>query len=73
MKKILVLVMAISLSGCAEMQQVLNQLPQNSRHGWCRYCGWFERSVEQRNYETGNEIDSYGWFLQESGGENFIA
>lgn len=28
MKKLLLLILAISLSGCAEMQQVLNQLPQ---------------------------------------------
>jgi hypothetical protein len=28
MKKVLILALAISLSGCAEMQQVLNQIPQ---------------------------------------------
>jgi hypothetical protein len=28
MKKILILMVAVSLSGCAEMQQVMNQLPQ---------------------------------------------
>ncbi len=28
MKKLLLLILAISLSGCAEMQQVMNQLPQ---------------------------------------------
>lgn len=33
MKKILMVIIAISLSGCAEMQQVLNQLPQTQEMG----------------------------------------
>jgi hypothetical protein len=45
MKKILVLVMAISLSGCAEMQQVLSQLPQTQNMGGVDISGGLKEAL----------------------------
>jgi hypothetical protein len=45
MKKILVLVMAISLSGCAEMQQVLSQLPQAQGMGGVDISGGLKEAL----------------------------
>ena len=45
MKKILMIVMAISLSGCAEMQQVLNQLPQTQGIGGVDIAGGLKEAL----------------------------
>ena len=45
MKKILILVVAVSLSSCAEMQQVLNQLPQKQGIGGVDIAGGLREAL----------------------------
>ncbi len=45
MKKILILAVAISLSSCAEMQQVLNQLPQTQGIGGVDIAGGLKEAL----------------------------
>ncbi|MFV8375384.1 DUF4197 domain-containing protein [Flavobacterium sp. LB1P71] len=45
MKKILILVAAVSLSSCAEMQQVLNQLPQTQGIGGVDIAGGLKEAL----------------------------
>ncbi|TDE54422.1 DUF4197 domain-containing protein [Flavobacterium sp. GT3P67] len=45
MKKILMVMMAVSLSGCAEMQQVLNQLPQTQGIGGVDIAGGLKEAL----------------------------
>ena len=45
MKKVLILAMAISLSGCAEMQQVLSQLPQTQTMGGVDIAGGLKEAL----------------------------
>lgn len=45
MKKILILAVAISLSSCAEMQQVLNQLPQKQGIGGVDIAGGLKEAL----------------------------
>ncbi|MFV8466231.1 DUF4197 domain-containing protein [Flavobacterium sp. LB1P62] len=45
MKKILILVAAVSLSSCAEMQQVLNQLPQTQGVGGVDIAGGLKEAL----------------------------
>ncbi len=45
MKKILILVVAVSLSSCAEMQQVLNQLPQTQGIGGVDIAGGLREAL----------------------------
>ena len=45
MKKILILVVAVSLSSCAEMQQVLNQLPQKQGIGGFDIAGGLREAL----------------------------
>ena len=45
MKKILILVVAVSLSSCAEMQQVLNQLPQKQGIGGIDIAGGLREAL----------------------------
>ena len=45
MKKVLILAMAISLSGCAEMQQVLSQLPQTQTIGGVDIAGGLKEAL----------------------------
>ena len=45
MKKILILIVAVSLSSCAEMQQVLNQLPQTQGIGGVDIAGGLREAL----------------------------
>ena len=45
MKKILILIVAVSLSSCAEMQQVLNQLPQKQGIGGVDIAGGLREAL----------------------------
>lgn len=45
MKKILILIVAVSLSSCAEMQQVLNQLPQTQGIGGIDIAGGLREAL----------------------------
>ncbi len=45
MKKILILVVAVSLSGCAEMQQVMNQFPQTQGIGGVDIAGGLKEAL----------------------------
>ncbi|MFM2368483.1 MAG: hypothetical protein RL619_783 [Bacteroidota bacterium] len=45
MKKILILMVAVSLSSCAEMQQVLNQLPQTQGIGGVDIAGGLKEAL----------------------------
>ena len=45
MKKILILIVAVSLSSCAEMQQVLNQLPQTQGIGGLDISGGLKEAL----------------------------
>lgn len=45
MKKILILVVAVSLSGCAEMQQVMNQFPQTQGIGGLDIAGGLKEAL----------------------------
>ena len=45
MKKILIIIVAISLSSCAEMQQVLNQLPQTQGIGGVDIAGGLKEAL----------------------------
>jgi hypothetical protein len=45
MKKILIIAIAVSLSGCAEMQQVLNQLPQTQGIGGVDIAGGLKEAL----------------------------
>lgn len=45
MKKILIIMAAVSLSGCAEMQQVLNQLPQTQGIGGVDISGGLKEAL----------------------------
>ena len=45
MKKILILIVAVSLSSCAEMQQVLNQLPQTQGIGGVDIAGGLKEAL----------------------------
>ncbi len=46
MKKIVVLIAAISLSGCAEMQQVMNQFPQTQGIGGLDIAGGLKEALQ---------------------------
>ncbi|SHN21533.1 DUF4197 domain-containing protein [Flavobacterium xinjiangense] len=45
MKKILIIIVAVSLSSCAEMQQVLNQLPQTQGIGGVDIAGGLKEAL----------------------------
>ena len=45
MKKILMLMVAVSLSGCAEMQQVMNQFPQTQGIGGVDIAGGLKEAL----------------------------
>lgn len=45
MKKFLIIIAAVSLSGCAEMQQVLSQLPQNQGIGGVDISGGLKEAL----------------------------
>ena len=45
MKKVLMLMVAVSLSGCAEMQQVMNQLPQTQGIGGVDIAGGLKEAL----------------------------
>jgi hypothetical protein len=45
MKKIIVLLVAVSLSSCAEMQQVMNQFPQTQGIGGLDIAGGLKEAL----------------------------
>lgn len=44
----------VSLSSCAEMQQVMNQLPQTKGIGGVDIAGGLKEALNNRNFETSN-------------------